>query len=640
MLTLIDPLLIVIAVVICIAGLIRRSKLWMMGQPGEGCDCVGTRIKDFLVYGILHGRILREPYPGLMHVCIFCACLIPVLVIICVQANVLYPAVFGNVMSLLLDIIGALGLLGIGLAAFRRYIQKPDRLSDTRREDAIVIIWVAAIILLGFCIEGLRLAITGEGGQWAPVGSIASFVFAPFPQGFQVPLHSLLWRVHFFLVLALVACIPYTKFLHIITSAVNIFLRNYGLPGDFKRIDFETAETYGVANMEEFSRKQLFDLDACTRCGRCQDNCPAHLSEKHLSPKKLLQDMKGHLEAKAAGAPEGEKSLIGDVIENEIIWDCTMCLNCTEHCPVFDTTVDKTIELRRYLVMTDPNFPSEAQGVFRNMENNSNPWGVGAHTRGEWAQELGVKTASDGEPFDILFYPGCAGAFDDRYKKVATAVVKILQKAGVNFAILGAEEGCCGDSARRLGNEYLFETLVQTNVGIMNGYGVKKILAICPHCFNSLKTEYPHYDGNYEVVHYTEFLLQLISEGKIKLNSSQPMKVCYHDSCFLGRYNQIYSAPRRVLESVGGISLVEMDRNLNSSFCCGAGGGRMWLEEDVGKRINEMRTDMALEKNPDCIATACPYCMTMLDDGIKTREKTESVKSLDIAEIILNALKD
>jgi Fe-S oxidoreductase/nitrate reductase gamma subunit len=641
MLSIIDPLLVIIAVVICIAGLIRRSRLWMTGRKDGGIDRVGSRIRDFIVYGIGHWRTLREIYPGLMHLFIFFACAIPLLIILSVQVKFIWPDFWGNSFSLFLDILGALGLLGIALAAFRRYIQRPDRLSDTKGEDAVALIWVFAIIFLGFCIEGLRLRITGEGALFSPMGAVFSYAFAPFGKGFQVTLHSLLWRLHFFVVLGLIACIPYTKFLHIITSAVNIFLRNYGPPGDFRQIDFETAETYGVANLEEYTRKQLFDLDACTRCGRCQDNCPAHLSEKPLSPKKLLQDLKSHMEEKGTGAAEEAtgRSLLGDVVEHEVLWACTMCLSCTEHCPVFDTTVDKIIELRRYLVMTEPNFPSEAQSVFRNMENNSNPWGVGSHTRGDWAKDLGVKTAADGEPFDILFFPGCAGAFDDRYMKVAVAVAKILQRAGVSFAILGAEEGCCGDSARRLGNEYLFETLAQANIGVMNNYSVKKILAICPHGYNTIKTEYPKYGGSYEVVHHSEFLLDLIKQGKIKLKGSEDMKVCYHDSCFLGRYNSIYSEPRNVLQSINGITLVEMDRNRNRSFCCGAGGGRMWLEEDTGKRINEMRTDQALDKNPDAIATACPFCLTMLEDGLKAREKEESVKSLDIAEFILNAME-
>lgn len=645
MFSIIDPLLVIIALIVCITGFVRRSKLWMMGKSDDnGIEAAGKRIWDFLVYGVGHLRILKEAYPGFMHFFIFFACIIPFLIVLAVQIQFPLPEFFGNALSLFLDVLGTFGLLGIGLAAYRRYIQKPDRLSDTRQEDAIAIIWVLAIIVIGFCIEGLRLALTGgEGAQWAPVGAAFSYIFAPFAKSAQVALHSLFWRVHFFVVLGLIAFIPYTKFLHIITSGINIFLRTYGPPGVLKRIkDFETAETFGAANLEDFSRTQLFNLDACTRCGRCQDNCPAHLSEKPLSPKKLLQDLKAHMEEKGKGtSPEGEqKTLIGGVIEHETIWACTMCLNCHFQCPVFETTVDKTIEMRRNLVLMESNFPSEVQAVFRNMENNSNPWGVGAHTRGDWAKELGVKLASSGEPFDILLYVGCAGAFDDRYKKVAVAVAKILQKAEVNFAILGAEEGCCGDSARRIGNEYLYETLVQNNLTAMQNYSVKKILAICPHCLNSLKNEYPQHGAQFEVVHHTQFILDLIVNGRIKLKGSeQNMKVCYHDSCFLGRYNEIYDQPRKVLQSIKGITLTEMDRSGDRSFCCGAGGGRMWMEEHLGKRINEMRTDQALDKNPDAIATACPYCLTMIFDGLKVREKAETVKSLDVAEFVLNAME-
>jgi len=637
MLTLVDPLLIIVAVTLCVAGIIKRSRLWMMGQPGDTLDRTGSRIKSLIVDGILHGRILRDAFPGTMHLLIFLAFLAPVTAIVLAQFAVVFPPVLSGGISVLLDLIGAAGLVGVGLAAFRRYIQKPDRLSDTKTEDGIALLWVAAILLTGFCVEGLRLAITGQGAATAPVGAAFSLVFMPLGS-LQPGLHALLWRVHMLLLLALVAALPYTKFLHLFTSAANIFLKSYKHPGTFPQIDFETAELYGISNIEEFKRKQLFDLDACIRCGRCQDNCPAHLSEKPLSPKKLLQDLRAHMEDKGTN-PACEKTLIGDVIEHDTIWACTMCLNCTEHCPVNDTTIDKTIELRRYLVMTEPNFPAEAQGVFRNMENNSNPWGVGAHTRADWAADLDVKTCADGEPFDILFYPGCAGAFDDRYKKVTTALVKIMHKAGIKFAILGTEESCCGDSARRLGNEYLYETLAQANIAAMQGYNVTKILTICPHCFNTLKNDYPAYGAQFEVMHSTEFLLDLVKQGSIKLKAGKQQKVCYHDSCFLGRYNDIYDQPRSLLGSIEGVQLVEMDRNRARSFCCGAGGGRMWLEEHHGKRINEMRTDQALEKNPDTIATACPYCMTMLDDGIKAREKEESVKSLDIVELILNAME-
>jgi Fe-S oxidoreductase len=350
-------------------------------------------------------------------------------------------------------------------------------------------------------------------------------------------------------------------------------------------------------------------------------------------------DEKG--KALAAKAEQAEKALIGDVIQHDTIWSCTMCLNCHFQCPVFITTVDKTIEMRRNLVLMESNFPVEVQAVFKNMENNSNPWGIGRHMRCDWAKELGVKTIAEAGDAEILLYAGCAGAFDDRYKKVATAVVTILQKAGISFAILGTEEGCCGDSARRIGNEYVYDSLVQYNMGIFQQYGVKKILTICPHCHNALKNEYPQYGSTIEVVHHSEFLFELLHRGKISLNgASRAMKVCYHDSCFLGRYNDIYKQPRALLAAIGGVSLVEMDRNLDRSFCCGAGGGRMWMEEHLGTRINEARVEQALEKKPDAIATACPYCLTMFEDGLKSKNAFDSVKALDIAEFIANAMKE
>lgn len=642
MLSSLDPLLIVLALIVCTAGLVKRFRLWNMGKKADAQNRTAARIKDVFVYAIGHKRILRELYPGIMHLFIFVACAVPLVVIVAVNIGFHVPEGIANGVSVLLDVIGALGIIGIALAAYRRYIQKPDRLSDTRTEDTVALVWLFAIIFLGFCIEGLRLAVTGQGAEYAPVGVLFSYLFLPLGAETQVTLHAFIWRIHLLLVIALVAFIPHTKFFHIITSSVQVFLRKYGPPGVIEPIsDFETAETFGVSAIEEFTKQQLFQLDACTRCGRCQDNCPAHLSQKPLSPKKLLQDLKAHMEERGlSGSDEAQnRALIGDVIDTETIWSCTTCLNCHEHCPVFETTIDKTLELRRYLVLMEANFPQEVQAVFRNFENNSNPWGVGSHARGDWAKELGVKTAADGEPFDILLYVGCAGAFDDRYKKVSIAVAKILQKAGVNFAILGAEEGCCGDSARRMGNEYLYDTLVQHNVATMQNYNVKKILAMCPHGYNILKNEYPQHGGEFEVFHHSEYILDLIKAGKIPLKETVQKKISYHDSCFLGRYNNIYDQPREILKQIKGVSLLEMDRNRNRGFCCGAGGGRMWMEEHTGQRINEMRTDQALEKSPDTVATACPFCLTMFEDGIKVREKEESVACQDIAEIVLKAME-
>lgn len=645
MLTILDPLWVLIALTIFFIGISRRYRLWMLGQPDEKVQGIGQRCADFIMYAIGHRRILRELYPGLMHVFIFCACGIPLIIILAVQIQFSTPVLFGNLFSLFLDAVGCCGLLGIGLAAYRRYVQKPDRLSDSRAEDAVALIWVCLIIILGFCVEGLRLNITGESGLWAPAGYGFSWLFSFVPADSQISLHKLLWRTHLFVVLGLIACIPYTKFFHIITAAISVFLRTYGPPGVLRKIDdFETAETFGAARLEDFTRLQLFHLDACTRCGRCQDSCPAHLTDKPLSPKKLIQDLKAHMEEKlkppVADNEPAEKLMIGDVIQHDTVWSCTMCLNCHFQCPVFITTVDKTIEMRRNLVLMESNFPVEVQAVFKNMENNSNPWGIGRHMRGEWAKELGVRTMAEAGEVEILLYAGCAGAFDDRYRKVSTAVVKILQQAGVNFGILGTEEGCCGDSARRIGNEYVYDALVQHNIGVFQQYGVKKILTICPHCHNALKNEYPQYGISLEVVHHSEFLCDLMRQGRISLNgAATPMTVCYHDSCFLGRYNDIYEQPRTLLKAISGVCLVEMDRNLDRSFCCGAGGGRMWMEEHLGSRINEARVEQALEKQPDAIATACPYCLTMFEDGLKTKNVFDAVKVFDIAEYLANALK-
>lgn len=616
----------------------------MLGQPDDKVQGIVQRCADVIIYALGHRRIVRELYPGLMHVFIFCACAIPLIIILAVQFQFSTPTLFGNLFSLFLDVVGCFGLLGIGLAAYRRYVQKPDRLSDSRAEDAVALIWVCLIIILGFCVEGLRLNITGEPGVWAPAGYAFSWLFSFAPVHNQISLHKLLWRTHLFVVLGLIACIPYTKFLHIITSAINVFLRTYGPPGVLRKIDdFETAETFGAARLEDFTRLQLFHLDACTRCGRCQDSCPAYLTDKPLSPKKMIQDLKAHMEEKlkppVADNEQTEKLMIGDVIQHDTVWSCTMCLNCHFQCPVFITTVDKTIEMRRSLVLMESNFPVEVQAVFKNMENNSNPWGIGRHMRGEWAKELGVRTMAEAGAVEILLYAGCAGAFDDRYKKVSTAVVKILQQAGVNFGILGTEEGCCGDSARRIGNEYVYDALVQHNISVFQQYGVKKILTICPHCHNALKNEYPQYGIALEVLHHSEFLCDLIRQGRISLNgAATPMTVCYHDSCFLGRYNDIYEQPRTLLKAINGVSLVEMNKNLDRSFCCGAGGGRMWMEEHLGSRINEARVEQALEKQPDAIATACPYCLTMFEDGLKTKNVFDAVKVFDIAEYIANAL--
>jgi Fe-S oxidoreductase len=541
-----------------------------------------------------------------------------------------------------------LGIVGLILAFYRRYVKKPDNLTyDTTVGNLIALLFLLGIFGLGFCVEGLRIARTQPGwAGWTPIGWVFSQFFSGMGDANQILLHRLLWRLHLFLVLGFVAFIPYSRMLHIFTGPANVYMRQLTSKGALPPIlDFETAETFGASKLEDLTWKQLFDMDACTRCGRCLDHCPAYQSGKPLAPKKNWDSIRAHMEEKGAlirkgkdPEAEGGKKLIGDVISEDVIWACTNCLACAMVCPVFIPCVDKFLEMRRYLVLMESRFPPEVQLVFRNMENNNNPWGVGLGLRAEWAKGLGLKTLAEDGEVDFLFWVGCAGSFDDRNKRVATSLVKTLRASGAKFSFLGTEEGCCGDSARRIGNEYLYQTLVQANIEVLNNYGVKKILTMCPHCFNTLKNEYPQFGGNYEVMHYTEFLADALTSGKLKLTKPIDKAVTYHDSCFLGRGNEIYEAPRTILRAIPGLRLVEMERSGVRSFCCGAGGGRMWMEEKIGTRINQMRTEQAVQTKAESVGTACPYCLTMLGDGIKEKGLEESMTSFDLSELVERSL--
>jgi len=654
MISLLDVIYIVIALALFCYGVYGHVRLWLVGQKEVRGGSAGSRVWSVVRYGIVQKYFLRESYPGIMHLFIIIGFCIPLAVIAITQYPFSLPVTFGNYFSCALDLIGLCALTGCLLAIFRRYIIKPDRLDNTA-DDAITLILVSSIFFFGFLIEGFRIAITTPpDAVWNPVGLLTAKVLLGIGlirEGSAVFLHHLFWRIHFFLVLGLIVYLPYSKLFHIVSSTLNIFLKSTGPKGELAPItDFETAETYGVTTINEFTWKQLLDLDACTRCGRCQDQCPAYLSEKPLTPKKIIQDLKNHLKTEGkillgGDNKEGSETtltpIVGSVVTADEIWACTSCMACMEQCPVFVEQIPKLVDLRRYLVMMESSFPSEVAGVFKNMEVNSNPWGIGWASRGDWAKASGVKVLSEAEDkeIDILYYVGCSGSFDDRSKKVAEAFVKGLQEAGKRFGILGAEEKCCGDSARRMGNEYLFQTLAQENIECMKKYGVKKIVTTCPHGYNILKNEYPQFDGNFEVYHHSEFIARLIREGKIKLRHSIDQTITYHDSCYLGRYNAIYSEPRQIIGGIPGAKIVEMGRSFERSFCCGAGGGRMWMEEDIGKRINHLRFEDVLETKANIIGTACPFCLTMLEDATKDKGMEESIKAQDLAELVLEAME-
>ena len=660
-----------VAMAIFAYGVYRRWQMWKaLGKSEIRWDNIGQRIKLLLKDGLLQVKTWRDPYPGIMHGLIFFGFFV-----------LLFGAIFdagefhiteplfnwsflrGNFylgFSFLMEVFGLCVLIGVLLALFRRYVLKPERLGykgkpDNTADDAIALLLIAGIIITGFVIEALRIYVTDPSWEvWSFAGWTLSRAFTGMDLNTAKLLHKISWWTHTFIALGFIAYIPYSRLLHIITTSANHFLSNLKPAGSLEPIrDFETAESFGVGKLEDFTWKQIFDADACTRCGRCQDGCPAYLSGKPLSPKKMVQDIKtfwlekapAAIKAKvAATAASGdaqvapEKALVGEVIDLHELWACTNCMYCMEHCSASIEHVPKIVNMRQYKVLTEADFAPELQLTYRNMENNSNPWGIGSHLRGDWAKELGVKTLAEDPNVEYLFYVGCSGSFDDRGKKISIAFAKILQAAGVSFGILGNEEGCCGDSAMRGGNEYLFQALAQANIAVMNGYGVKKIITACPHGYNALKKDYPNFDGKYEVYHHTEIIANLLAQKKITLKNPVSGVFTYHDSCFLGRYNEIYRQPRQILTAIPGMKLVEMDRNLEKSFCCGAGGARMWMEEDIGDRINNMRTDQAIAVKADTVAVACPFCLTMLSDGIKDKQMSEKMVSLDIAEIVLKSM--
>jgi len=650
-------LLTAVALVIFAYGVYLRWRMWKaIGKPENRLDNVKERLKILLLDGFFQLKTFREPYAGIMHGLIFFGFFVLIFGAFfdATEYHITEPLgiafLRGKVyliFSLLMELFGLAVLGGIVLALFRRYIQKPDRLGykgvpDNRPDDAVVLILIGAIIITGFIIEALRIHVTRPPWEvWSIGGWYLSALFSGMNGDAARFWHKFTWWMHALLSLAFIAYIPYSRLIHIITTPANQFFSTLKPKGYLEPIrDFETAESFGVGKLADFTWKQIFDFDACTRCGRCQDGCPAYLSGKKLSPKKFIQDLKKYWEERTVrqGTEGEEKLLPGEVIDLHEIWACTNCMYCMEHCPALIEHVPKVIGLRQYKVLTEADFAPELQLTCRNMENNSNPWGVGAHLRGDWAKDLGIKTLAEDPGVEYLFFVGCSGSFDDRGKKVSVALARILQAAGVSFGILGAEEGCCGDSALRMGNEYLFQTLAQTNIETMKGYGVKKIITACPHGYNTLKKDYPHFGGDFEVYHHTEIIAKLIAEGKIKLTKPLPQVYTYHDSCFLGRYNGIYEAPRTVLKSIPGLKLVEMERCREKGFCCGAGGGRMWMEEDEGERINNMRTDQVIATGAEGVAVACPFCLTMITDGLKERKKEETIAALDVAELVWQAM--
>ena len=596
------------------------------------------------------------------------------------------------------DVVATLVVLGVSVFVYYRTV-KPQKRMTLSTEGLVILGIIATMMLSDMLYDGAGMELNWRFRGGVAPGTIATII-APFGTAhagfsFHAPAGSAFralvsgasddtlarlaqagFWTHATLVLVFLNILPFSKHFHILTAIPNVFFRDLEPAGRLRplaanaeqlmevvgavsELEDPTKAPFGVARIEHFSWKSVLDFYTCTECGRCSDNCPAHTTGKVLSPKHLMLALRDHLfvrqdeligaevPAPAEGIPAGANPIaIGagsvvispDIIHPDVLWACTSCRACEEQCPVMISYVDKIIDMRRNLVMVRGEFPHTLAKPFEAMEVNGNPWNLSRSDRAGWADGLGVKMMAEHPTAEVLYWVGCAASYDDRAKKIARSTAKLLQSAGIDFAILGEEESCTGDPARRAGNEFLFATLAETNAATLNGYkeqgGIRTIITACPHCFNTLKNEYPDFGAKFEVVHHADFLLGLVAQKKLKPTTPVKGKVAYHDSCYLGRYNDIYESPRKILSSIPGVELVEAEASKNKGLCCGAGGGQMWMEEQNSNRVNVKRTLQLLDTGATTIATACPFCMTMLTDGLKSQDKQDDIKQLDIAELL------
>jgi Fe-S oxidoreductase len=613
----------------------------------EGSEVLGQR------------KLFQRLVPGAMHALIFWGFLVLLTTIIEAMGQLVRPSFalpfIGNArwLGLAQDVFAAGVLVGICIALWIRLVQRPERFVGSHTREAFTILGLITwIIVTLFFLKGARIAGHLQPDTWwTPVSAAASHLFTWMSASGVRTLFWFFLVAHLALVLGFLVYLGYSKHLHIVTSAINVWFSSTKPSGALTplKIEMEALEagtqSLGAETVTDLSRKELLDLYACTECGRCQSVCPAWNTGKPLSPKLLIMNLRDHLfevgPDLVAAAQRGEAvegvALVPGVIDDDVVWSCTTCGACVQECPVDIEHIDTIVDLRRSLVMGESRFPTEAGALMRNLETTSNPWGISQSQRADWAEGLDVPVVSGDAP-EYVYWVGCAGSFDERAKKVARAVAELLTIAGVEYAILGPQEACTGDPARRMGNEFLFQTLAEGNVEVLNGVKVRKIITNCPHCFNTLRNEYPDYGGTYEVIHHSELLADLVGSGRLTPTVPMEALITYHDPCYLGRHNSVYEAPRSVLGAIPGMTTVEMPRCEKNGFCCGAGGSRMWLEEKIGKRINVERMDEAASTGADMVAVACPYCVIMLDDGAKARGGDTNV--LDIAQIVRASLPD
>ncbi|KYP81243.1 (Fe-S)-binding protein [Ferroacidibacillus organovorans] len=646
--------LLIAALIGFFSGIYQRYRFLRLGQAEHRSDHSEERMRGFFKYVLGQGKVLAEP-SGIGHFFIFWGFIILGFGELDFFGFDLFgrhiPGFTQGWFTHTQELFAAFVMVAVIVALIRRYVWRPMRIEPTF-EAGFILGLIFIIVATLFLTTGLDAVASGASSvPAAPMSTLVAYWFSGMSPAVAGNLAQVFFWIHTLSIFGFLVFIPRSKHLHMIGAVFNTYYRNLGPVGKLKTLDLsdETVEEFGVAKVTQLSWKQLLDGYACTECGRCHVSCPATLTGKDLSPKYLILKMKDHLVDQgpsllkmAAGGEDYTASLpdlVGEVYTEDEIWACTTCRACEEACPVFNEHVSLIVDLRRDLVLTKGNAPGEVNRTFTNLERHSNEWGRPRSARAEWAEGLGIRAMEDVEgAVDYLYYVGTAVSFDPRNQKIAQSFVKLLQKANVDFAILGKEEESDGDSARRLGNEFLYQELVERNVELFKAYGVKKIITTDPHAFNQFSKEYKDFGLDIEVLHHTQFLAELLKEGRIIPKQRVEKTVTYHDPCYLGRYNGEYDAPRYILEHIPGLTVLEMERSRNKSMCCGAGGGSMFKEETGEKRINVERTEQALATGATTIATACPYCMTMMIDGTKAKGVEEEIDTNDIAELLFMAI--
>ncbi|HEY6009387.1 MAG TPA: (Fe-S)-binding protein [Geobacteraceae bacterium] len=645
------PILLIAVFLFC-HSCYERLRLVAIGTAENRFDRPAERLKAVLSGAFGQKRVVGRTF-GLNHLVIFWSFLILLVAngefllhgLFPGVSLALLPAPIHHGLLALFDCVSLLVLVSVTVAAARRAVAPP--FPEARTVEAFAILALIALLMLAsFGLHGAEVALGNEPEAHLPVSGLVARLLLAAPLALSLQSSALFfWWLHAGLLLVFLNYLPRSKHMHILTAIPNCYLRSLDRPVILPREEFRPGTRLGTGEVSEFTWKDLYDGFSCTECGRCQEVCPAALSGKPLSPRRVVYDIKTNLLANSARLRQGKDCQVPLVgkgvgsIASQAIWSCTTCGACLEVCPVYIEQMPKIARMRRHLVQMESSFPEELLNLFENMEQRANPWGIAPGERSKWSTTLDVRPFAAGET-EYLLFVGCAGAFDARQKQVTVALATILDAAGVSWGVLGKEERCCGDSLRRLGNEYVFDRLARENVGLFADKRVTKVITACPHCFSTLKNDYFQYGLAAEVIHHSELIDSLLRAGKLRLHrqADDLGRIVFHDSCYLGRHNDVYDQPRRAIAAATGNAAVELERSRAASFCCGAGGGRMWMEEHEGSRINHDRVAEALKLQPDTLCVSCPFCMTMFEDGLKDLH-AEAVRVRDIAEVVAEALR-